>query len=128
MKSMMILIVFIIPINAYAEWSKVSEYQTTTFYVDTASIQKHDNKAQIQSLNTESSGKLSDYTSIKTLIEYDCNEHTSQILTLNHYNKAMAQGKPVPDSVVSLYPILPVNLNAKTIDVLEFELVCGQKS
>ncbi len=114
--------------NTFAEWTKVSEYQATTFYIDFASIQKHNDKGRIQSLNNESSGKPSDYTSIKTLTEYDCNAHTSQILTLNHYNKTMAIGNPVVDSEVSFYPKFPVNLNAKTIDGLEFELVCGIKS
>jgi len=125
MNKVLIIVLSLVSANVFAEWTKIFEYQTSTFYVDLGSIHKHDDLMQILSLNSDSNGKSSDYTSIATITEYDCHNKTSQIKNLKHYKETMAVGQSISDSNESTYPLLSIIPNAKTIDNLEFEMVCG---
>ncbi len=97
---------FICTSNAFAEWQEIGKTDAFTLYVDTATIQKQDDKAQIVSMldfrkpgqnpNTKETAN-----SLIGLNEYDCSSIKYRPIEFKVFSGNMGKGKVVEEQKTS---------------------------
>jgi len=87
-------------INAYAaQWARVSNSASSSFYIDKGSIIKVDRARKVWSLQSFSQAQTTPegkpYRSVKALHLYSCDDRTTVLLSQVFYPEAMGKGEPV---------------------------------
>lgn len=96
METKHIIILFLLTIRidaAIAEWTRIVETDTATFYMDISTIRKEGNTVKVWSiLDFKEKGDYGD-VSHKSRYEFDCKQERIKTLTLLPYAGHMAEGQ-----------------------------------
>ena len=98
MKTKLTLILLLLAVSigtASAEWKRIVESDTATFYMDISTIRKDGNTVRVWSiLDFKEKGRYGD-VSHKSRHEFDCKQERLRTLTLLPYTGHMAEGQAI---------------------------------
>ena len=99
MKKILTTLLFLFSTNAYCDWFKIVESDSTITYIDDSKIKKKDKFIRVWTLTSQKipvrldNGKI--YQSYVSLVEVDCREDRSRNLSTTLYDDSMGKGSPV---------------------------------
>lgn len=94
---------------ALAEWEKVSESDTASYYIDRATLLSNGSLRRISQLQNLKQRDKDGELSRRALVEYDCRAASNRTLSLSMHPEPMGGGKPLdaysdPSSPRSIVP------------------------
>lgn len=122
MRLLVCLLLAVVATAARADWEKISENDTVTFYVDFATIRKDGDLRRVSSLSDLKKKDPAGQLSQQTLDEYDCKGKQSRILSWTGHAESMGKG------VALLSFIKPTNWSRVapgSIEATMLEMVCS---
>lgn len=114
--------------NAMAEWTRIGGDDTTTDYVNLATIRENGNIVIMWSLaNFGTAQKTFDgrsFTSSKTQMEYDCKEEKKRTVAITNTSQYMGEGEVIYTATVTgdWSAIVP-----DSIAEIKWKIACGVK-
>ena len=78
--------------SAWAEWIRVSQTNTETFYIDPATIRKEGNLRTVWSISDLKQRKPDGSMSSRTRMKFDCKNERVSLMSLSKHSEAMAAG------------------------------------
>lgn len=78
---------------ASAEWVKMYEGNLGTSYIDLVTIKQNGNFAQVLQIQDLNEAGRAGEMSRQLLVEYDCKEHRTRVLSYSAHSGAMATGR-----------------------------------
>lgn len=115
--------------NAQAEWLRVGHAQNISIYVDTNSVQKNGDFAQISELTDIEPAPWVDpkvpFKSAKSWIEFDCISVLRRPLSVETYSERMAEGVPISSEKLQEPKFWPIK--AGTASEATFKLTCAKQ-
>ena len=100
---------------AWAEWVRLNDTPNAAFYLDPATVRKDGNRRRVWELTDLKARDLKGELSSRILIEYDCKEGRSRMLSLSAHAGPMATGKTLfSTSAVGEWDYAPPDTTADT--------------
>ncbi len=118
-----LLLVFIFPIQSYADWSLVHQ-DDADHYIDFALLSKSGHKVRawyLQNYSELQTIKNIQYLSVKNRSEFDCKTRKMRILAYALYSESMGQGRAVFNKGEGLDW---QSIKSKTLNDLYLKKVC----
>ena len=94
-KNMRIILCFLLALvaaPAWAEWVKVAATDTSTFYIDPASIRKDGNLRKVWQINDLNQRHKDGEMSRRVRMEFDCKQERSRSIAISTHSDPMAGG------------------------------------
>ncbi len=128
MKKLGLMLLLIASTNAFAEWTKYSENNVVSFYIDFGTIKRKGNNVKMWHLyDFKTVQKAGDYSFWSTVnnYEYSCEERTIRELDFYVYSGNMRQG----ETLFSQTNIKkePVSIMPDTVDDYFLKIACDKK-
>jgi hypothetical protein len=92
-KIALVVAILAVALPAAAEWVKVSEIVTSTFYIDPATIRKDGNLPRVWMLQNLNQRHKDGEMSRRVLAVYDCKEEKTRNLSISEHSGPMATGE-----------------------------------
>ena len=128
MKKLLItLLLAVLSTSAMAEWVLINDNDIATNYVNPATIRKAGNKVRMWSMDDYKTMQITGeykYISMKTQIEYDCQNETFTSVALLSFSGNMGSGQVV----LSTYQRLdPIPVSPESIGELAWKVACRKR-
>jgi hypothetical protein len=126
MKKLLTIILLIMSVNAWAEWTLSGGSDEFTQYIDIATIRRNGNFVKMWNMQdfktVRKSASNDSYLSSKVQMEYDCKEERTRMLAFTWFTGQMGNGKVVySDSDPGKWqPIYPGSIGETLWDVACF--------
>lgn len=108
---------------ALAEWEKVSESESASYFIDRATLLSNGNLRRVWQLQNLKQRDRDGELSRRALVEYDCREVKNRTLSLSMHPEPMAGGKPL-DAYSD--PTSPRNIVPGSSGEVIYRLLCGR--
>lgn len=121
MRIILCFILSLVAAPAWAEWVKVSASDTSSFYIDPASIRKAGNLRKVwQIADLEQRDTVDGEMSRRTRAEYDCKEERFRSLAFSYHSEPMAGGETLrsKDGVGTWSAIPPGSVAANILKIV----------
>lgn len=92
-KTILMILLAVVSIGAMAEWVKVSESDAAFFYIDLATIRRNGDFRRVWEMRDMKKIDKDGVMSVRALMEYDCNEERSRILSISEHSEPTLGGK-----------------------------------
>lgn len=89
---MLLCLLALVAVPAWAEWEKVSESDDTTFYIDPATVRKSGNFRKVWRMQDRKQLDKRGVMSRRMLTEYDCKEARDRTLSHSAHSEPMGKG------------------------------------
>ena len=95
MRLVLCLLLTLAALPAWAQWLKASETDTSTFYIDPATIRKDGDLRKVWTINDLKQRHKDGEMSRRSLHEYDCKEERYRTLSISEHSDPMAGGRTI---------------------------------
>ena len=92
-KATLMILLAVVSSGAVAEWVKVSENDAVFFYIDPATIRRNGDFRRVWEMRNMKKIDKDGVMSVRALMEYDCKEERSRILSISEHSEPMLGGK-----------------------------------
>lgn len=92
-KAILTMLLAVVSGGAMAEWVKVSENDAAFFYIDPATIRRNGDFRRVWEMRNMKKIDKDGVMSVRALMEYDCKEERSRILSISHHSEPVLGGK-----------------------------------
>ena len=129
-QTLFVLAAILLTSGARAEWLLLGRNDAYRVYLDQQLIKRNGDFAQLWQLMDFSSAQWLDERtvigSIKSLVEYDCSEPRSRVLSSQAFSEQMEAGRLVSDERIAAPKWEPIGSNSANDQIRQ--LACGKES
>lgn len=121
MRIILCFFLYLVAAPAWAEWVKVAASDTSTFYIDPASIRKNGNLRKVWGItDLKQRDSVDGEMSRRSRGEYDCKEERYRILAFSFHSEPMARGETLrsKDDVGTWHAIPPDSVSADILKIV----------
>lgn len=110
--------------SAMEKWTQITDNESDTVFTDISSVSKSGNKVKMWNLLNLKKNVGDNYSSLKSLQEYDCKENKSRVISYTTYSAKMGNGNVVKSNTTT-HDWLPVKPGGRT--ALLWKTACTNK-
>tara|TARA_B110000971_G_C19671827_1_gene347017 strand:- start:127 stop:534 length:408 start_codon:yes stop_codon:yes gene_type:complete len=130
MKKILFTLLFVFSIPSFADWDLIYKDQTikSEYFLDLSSFKRNKGKVRAWTLENflqlQKTGAL-EYRSVKSFVEFNCEEPRLRILAYSLYGKNMGNGKAVFSKGS---PLEWIKIKSNTMFSSYSEVICAESS
>jgi len=122
-KKTLLFALLVVTGSAWAEWLKIGNIDSATFYIDPATVRKDGNFRKVWEIIDLKTRDKNGELSYRMRMEYDCKEERARILSATSHSQAMASGKELTSVIGNgQWNDLPPDSNSETT----LKIVCAK--
>lgn len=121
-KLLLIILLILMPLSAYAEWQKYGTNRDgDKYYFDISTIKKNGKFIKLWTMEDYKNPTKSGAFSARVYAEYDCKEETEKLLNLTNFSSNLLEGNIIGDFA---YNNQPVPIAPGTVHSSLLKIIC----